>query len=365
MVNAKSGVPHLSALQPQTIGTDDFSAVLIVVPCLNEAANLPRLLDQLVNDTPGALVVVADGGSVDGSRAIVTARAASCGAVVLMENDARIQSAAVNTAVARFGDGYRWLVRVDAHCTYPSGFVESLLTAADAQGADSVVVPMLTSGSGCFQQAVAAAQNSLLGTGGSAHRHVKKGSFVEHGHHALMSIDFFRRVGGYDASFSHNEDAELDHRLSEAGARIWLEPLAAVTYFPRDTAKALFLQYRNYGGGRARTVAKHRLKLRLRQVLPLMVMPVVGVAMLGLAISPIQSVGLLLVVPALVWAGAALGYGIVLGMRRRHLCAAAAGVAAMIMHFAWSLGYWQGLTRRRRSTMAFWSKMNSEPGLRG
>jgi succinoglycan biosynthesis protein ExoA len=352
VISAKSGVPPLSAVQLQTFGPDDFSKVLIVVPCLNEAANLPRLLDQFVSDTPGALVVVADGGSDDGSRAIVTARAAACGAVVLIENDARIQSAGVNAAVARFGDGCRWLVRVDAHCTYPSGFVESLLTAADAQSADSVVVPMITSGSGCFQQAVAAAQNSLLGTGGSAHRHVKSGSFVDHGHHALMSIDIFRRVGGYDPTFSHNEDSELDHRLGEAGARIWLEPLAAVTYSPRDTAKALYLQYRNYGGGRARTVGKHRLKLRLRQVLPLMVMPVVAAAMLGLAISPIESVGLLLVIPTLVWVGAAVGYGIVLGMRRRSLCAAAAGVAAVIMHFAWSLGYWQGLTRRRRSRMA-------------
>ena len=32
-----------------------------------------------------------------------------------------------------------------------------------------------------------------------------------------MRIAAFRGVGGYDESFSHNEDAELDYRLRQAG----------------------------------------------------------------------------------------------------------------------------------------------------
>ncbi len=329
--------------RPDATRYHDFSDVLIVIPCLDEAANLPRLLRQFRQHAPGAMIVVADGGSRDGSQAIVAAIADKCDMVRLMHNPARIQSAAINAAVAHFGDGRRWLVRVDAHCTYPDDFVAMLLAAASAQSAESVVVPMETRGAGCFQQAVAAAQNSVLGTGGSAHRHVRAGRFVDHGHHALMAIDSFRQVGGYDPGFSHNEDAELDHRLGGAGAKIWLEPQAAVTYLPRATAAALFRQYRNYGRGRARTVAKHRLRLRLRQFLPLMIMPVVMAAMAAMVISPVNSCLLVLALPALVWAVAALGYGLILGVRQRSACAAGAGVAAMIMHFAWSLGYWQTL----------------------
>ena len=37
-----------------------------------------------------------------------------------------------------------------------------------------------------------------------------------------MRIAAFRAVGGYDESFSHNEDAELDYRLRQAGYRIWM-----------------------------------------------------------------------------------------------------------------------------------------------
>jgi rSAM/selenodomain-associated transferase 2 len=47
-------------------------AVSIVVPVLDEAARLPGLLERLHRDLPGCEVVVVDGGSTDGSAALVT-----------------------------------------------------------------------------------------------------------------------------------------------------------------------------------------------------------------------------------------------------------------------------------------------------
>lgn len=43
----------------------------IVIPTLNEAANLERLLPELVRICPGAEVIVADGGSADGTADVV------------------------------------------------------------------------------------------------------------------------------------------------------------------------------------------------------------------------------------------------------------------------------------------------------
>ncbi|MBB6226444.1 glycosyltransferase family 2 protein [Polymorphobacter multimanifer] len=321
----------------------DGSGILVVVPCLDEAETLPDLLPRLVAETPGALIVVADGGSRDGSQAIVAEIAAKSPSVRLLDNPRRIQSAGINLAVETFGAGREWLVRVDAHCDYPPYYVARLLAAARQHGADSVVVPMTTAGQGCFQQAAAAAQNSVLGTGGAAHRHLGAGRFVEHGHHALMKLDRFVAVGGYDPGFSHNEDAELDVRLGAAGARLWLEPGAALVYAPRRTPRALLRQYFNYGQGRARTVAKHRLRLRMRQRLPLVIAPLVGLAVLGVALVPILPAMALLAVPMLAWALLAIGYGIALGIGSRSKCIAMAGLAAMIMHIGWSAGYWRRL----------------------
>jgi len=46
----------------------------IVIPALNEAANLSRLLPDLARDCPGADIVVVDGGSGDDTAAVVARR---------------------------------------------------------------------------------------------------------------------------------------------------------------------------------------------------------------------------------------------------------------------------------------------------
>lgn len=306
--------------------------LLIVIPCLNEEANLPRLLGQLTSEAAGADVVVADGGSTDGSRAIIRDYQRSHPNLHLIDNPRRIQSAGVNLAVTRMGRGKTWLLRIDAHCDYPPDYLAGLLDAAERQNASSVVVPMVTRGRQCFQRACAHAQNSLIGTGGSPHRHLGEGRYVDHGHHALMRIDLFLAVGGYRESQSHNEDAELDLRLQAAGGRIWLEPSQAIIYHPRKTPMALLRQYFRYGDGRARTMRLHGTRLKARQALPLLVP--VAIAMLPLALAhPVFSL------PALGWASVCLLYGLLIGIKARSSCAAASGIAAMIMHLGWGTGY--------------------------
>lgn len=313
--------------------------VLIVIPCLNEERHLPVLLRQLLGEAHGALIVVADGGSTDRSRAIVLDLALGRDDLVLIDNPQQVQSAAVNLAARRFGAGRRWLVRVDAHAVYPEGYVDRLKLAAAAKGATSVVVPMVSAGEGGFQKAAAVAQNSVLGTGGAPHRHMGEGRWVDHGHHALFDLGLFRAVGGYDEQFAFNEDAELDRRLLAAGGRLWLEPLAAITYFPRGSIGALFRQYRNYGAGRARNLRRHPAPIKLRQALPLMIAPAVGMGLLGLVLAVLWLPALLMAVPMAFWLCATLSAGFLLGLQERQVCAAGAGLAAATMHLGWSLGY--------------------------
>ena len=103
---------------------------------------------------------------------------------------------------------------------------------------------MRSEGENCFQRAAAVAQNSVLGTGGAAHRRSGEEGFVDHGHHALFDLKQFDSVGGYDDTLSHNEDAEFDIRLTRAGGRIWLTRAIEVTYFPRSHPLALYRQIR-------------------------------------------------------------------------------------------------------------------------
>lgn len=324
---------------------------LVVIPCLNEAAHIGPLLDRLRGeaDRVPLQIVVADGGSTDATRAIVEAVAAEDPRVVLMDNPGRLQSAGVNAAVERFAAGMTHIIRVDAHSDYPADYCWQLLAEAAASGADSVVVSMRTEGSGPFQRGVAAAQNSVLATGGSAHRKPTSGRFVDHGHHALMRTEAFRAVNGYDPTFSHNEDAEFDHRLARHGGRIWLTDRVDVAYTPRDTVSRLFRQYLNYGRGRARTILKHRMKPKLRQVAPALVVPAVAAAVAGLGAARFAGAWAALVAaPVVLWALVCLCGGLALAFRARDAAVAWAGPAAMVMHFAWSAGFIEQVLLRGR-----------------
>ncbi|PZX52886.1 succinoglycan biosynthesis protein ExoA [Cereibacter changlensis] len=317
--------------------------VLIVIPTLNEAAHIGGLLDSLLPfaQRSAARIIVADGGSSDDTARIVAERAAIEPAITLLDNPRRLQSAAVNLAVERFGAEADWLIRIDAHAAYPTDYCETLLAEAEATGADSVVVGMRAVGSGFWQGLIAAAQNSRLGNGGSAHRMAPQGRFVEHGHHALMRIAAFRAVGGYDESFSHNEDAELDLRLRAAGYRIWLTPKTRLDYFPRRTIPALIRQYYLFGKGRARNLQKHRNRPGLRQMLVAALMP----ALLAAVLTPLSPVFAL---PLLLWlVGCTVG-GVAIARQTGDPGALLSGLAAGVMHAAWSAGFWTQMLGLKR-----------------
>lgn len=323
-------------------------SVLIVVPTLNEAAHIASVIDGLEgflqrrqHHGTRARLVIADGGSTDGTQEIVRDRIAAFPQfdIRLMANPARIQSAGINAACARFGDDMDWLLRLDAHSSYPDNFIDILMDEAQKNSVASVVVSMNAVGTTPMQRIIALTQNTRLGNGGSAHRLAGTGRFVDHGHHALMRLDAFRSVGGYDESFSHNEDAELDLRLTQAGYRIWLTSRTKLTYFPRPSLVSLFRQYLNFGRGRARTVLKHQLRPRLRQLVMISVAPAVALA----ALTPFEA---LFALPAALWLLACLIGGTSLAVGRSDPSALGTVPIAATMHLGWSLGFWRQILLR-------------------
>lgn len=321
-------MPHPLAAVPPAVP-------LVVIPCLNEAPHIARVTQQMLRAVApfGGMVAVVDGGSTDGTRAIVADLARENAALRLLDNPARRQASAVNAAVAAYGAAHTHLIRVDAHSLYPDDFVAVLLAEAQATRAASVVVGMIAAGDSGLQRLNAETQNARIGNGGSAHRARGTGAFVDHGHHALMEIAAFRAVGGYDPDFTHNEDAELDHRLRRAGYDIWLTGRTAITYFPRSALPALARQYFNFGRGRAANLIKHRARPRLRQLAVISVGPMLVAAWLA-------PLALFLSVPALVWTLAVLSGGAAQAVARGSAVLLLSGPVAMLMHLCWSMGFW-------------------------
>jgi succinoglycan biosynthesis protein ExoA len=319
------------------------SDVLVVVPTLNEEAHIEACLRSLLNGDvrlSEVLIVVADGGSSDRTRTIVRNFAIEFPNVVLLHNPKRLQSAAINLAARTYSAGRRFMVRCDAHAIYPPDYVLQIAESLARRGVASLVVPMDAQGKTCFQKANAWIVDTPLGSGGSAHRGGRKSMFVDHGHHAGFDLKTFLHVGGYDESFSHNEDAEFDKRLAGSGGRIFLDADIRLSYMPRATIGSLARQYFNYGKGRARTILKHREVPKLRQLIP----PAALIAcVLGVALAPLTPWSLILPGGYL---AVLVGASLALAIAKRSACGLLTGVASATMHMSWSAGFLKQLLLR-------------------
>ncbi len=319
------------------LGAVEPGNVLVVLPALNEVEHIESCLQSLMRPTHWMLhctVVVADGGSTDGTQDIVLRLKRTYPNLHLQHNPHRLQSAGVNAAVTHLSKPcHKLLVRCDVHAIYPAGYVQALAREHARVKSASVVTAMDATGQGGFQKAAAWIVDTPLGSGGSAHRGGQKAQYVDHGHHAAFDIDWFRRVGGYDPAISHNEDAEYDMRLTQSGGKIWLTDQTRIAYVMRPTLGAVWRQYWNYGHGRANTLLKHSARPRLRQLAPVLNLLVLLVSACAM---PFTSLGL--VWPSL-YTGVLLVTSLIAAVLLRSGEGLWAGLALGAMHIAWALGF--------------------------
>ena len=109
-------------------------------------------------------IVVADGGSTDGTRSLVSTFAK----VRVVDNPRRIRPAGLNAAIgAASGD---IIVRVDSRTALASDYVERCVSALERSGAAIVGGQMRYETHGARQRGIVAAMTSRLGAGPAAFR---------------------------------------------------------------------------------------------------------------------------------------------------------------------------------------------------
>jgi succinoglycan biosynthesis protein ExoA len=310
--------------------------ISLIIPTFNEALHIKRVVEQVCPAEYDYEIIVVDGGSTDGTLDVI--KALGNERVRVINNPRKIQSAGVNLAVSASDPRSRFFVRIDAHCTYPAGWVDAVIGHLKNTGATSVVVTMDTQAddvSNETQVAIACAQNSMLGNGGSVHRNKSAESrYVDHGHHAGFLKEFFLSNGGYDDSFSVNEDAEYDQRTSMNGAKVWLAVDCGIVYHPRNTFVKLATQYFRYGYGRCATILKHRSKPKVRQMLP------VCVALSAICALVLQAWSYVFLAPFLFYLLSVFALSIAqFGYRMHRLFPLRVGAAIVAMHLMWGFGF--------------------------
>jgi glycosyltransferase involved in cell wall biosynthesis len=317
--------------------------VSVIVPMLNEAAWIDGCLDSLLSgEYPPARVevLVVDGGSTDGSRALVEARTERDPRVRLLDNPKRIAAAAMNRGVAEArGDV---IVRADAHTTYASDYVAACVRVLERTGAAAVGGPQRAVGSTPVERAIAVATTSRFGVGDARFR-LNVGPSAGAGRAEetdTVYLGAWRRdtllaAGGFDETLPVNEDYELNHRLRAAGGRVVLSPEIRSEYHVRPSLAALARQYFRYGRGKADMLRRHPRSLRWRQAAA----PALVAGLAASAVLARRRPGLASTIP-LAYVAANLVESVRAGGPLPALPAAYA-----TMHLAWGAGFWAGVLR--------------------
>lgn len=316
----------------------------IVIPCLDEERHIERALRAAMGQRyPAALVeiLVCDGGSRDGTRAIVARLGREDPRVSLVENPARLPSAGLNAGIRRARGEV--IVRLDAHADYAPDYMSAAIDALRRTGASIAGGAARARAEGGFQRALAAALTSPLGVGGSAYRDAAREGFVESVWGGAFRREVFERVGLFDGGARANEDAELCQRVVEAGGGVYLTREAIAYYYPRASLGALARQYFGYGQGRARTLIRRRRLLSPRPLVPFaLVTALLAGALLAAAVPgswPLLAAGVAVYLALVMFEAARVA-------RRTELALfPALALIFPTMHLCHGAGVWAGLWR--------------------
>ncbi len=316
---------------------DTWPDVDVVMPIRNEADHLADAVASVrAQSYPGRLrIFLGVGPSTDGTERIADDLAAGTDDVVVVDNPSGRTPSGLNAAI-RAGDA-PIVVRVDGHSALSAGYVRRAVEILRDTGAVNVGGVQRPEPTSPFEQAVADATTSWLGTGGASYRVGSRAADVDTVYLGVFERTALEAVGLFDERLVRNQDYELNIRLRYAGGTVRFDPTLSVGYRPRSSWSALGAQYYEYGWWKAEVLRLHPDSLKLRQLVP-------PVGVLGVLLS--------LVVcrrwppAALVPTAYALAIGTAVAPAERR-----ARVAAVLttIHGCWTIGLLRSLVKRAGS----------------
>lgn len=352
----------LTALKP--IPQSGRGLVSIVMPCRNAARYIRQCLDSVLSNgypLDRLEVLVVDGGSEDGTVAIVHEYARQHRCVRLLHNPRRIIPAGLNLGIrAARGDV---IMRMDVHATYGPGYIERCVAALRDQSADNVggVWVVAPTRSGVVAQAIAITLSHYFGIGDALYRPGTMRSIeADTVPFGCYRRDVFDRIGYFDENLQRGEDMEFNRRLKAAGGRILLVPEAVCYYHPRSTLLT-FLRHNFWNGIWVLYPLRYgRVAFSLRHVIP-------GVFITALLASLTAGVFWrpMLAVAGLVfgaYAAVSIQQGLLLAWTRRAwYLGAVLPVTFAALHLAYGLGTVAGLlgVLGRRNFWRGWGEMGT------
>ncbi len=253
----------LAALEEQPL-------VSVIIASLNEERFIGGCLESLSRqDYPASALelLVADGGSEDGTRGLVAeAQARSRIPIVLLHNPGRDAPSGFNTGLTRARGAV--IIIFSAHAIAEPDFVRANVEALRETNAAAVGGPIITRGEGRLGRAVAAAVSHPFGVGNARFRYSKSAGFVDTIAFAAYRRECFDVVGGFRTDRVLAVDDFFNYEVRKAGGQLFLTPAVRSTYFSRSTPGKLFRQYFGYGRAKGRAMTETPGSILPRHLVP-------------------------------------------------------------------------------------------------
>jgi len=242
--------------------------VSVVMPCYNEGKFIKKSLESLVDDyfLKNCEIIIVDGMSSDGTREIVKSLKKKGLRLKLLKNEKKFQVYGLNLGISEAKGEI--IIRADAHCLYPPGYIKKCVELLTKTGASNVGGIMLPQGVSTDQKAISLAFRHPVGVGDAKWHLGNFNGYVDTVYLGTFWKKLFDEIGLYDTNCKTNEDAELNLRILKVGKKIYLDSSIKVIYFPRESLRKLAKQYFKYGRGRSYVTLKHRKITSLRQLGP-------------------------------------------------------------------------------------------------
>lgn len=220
--------------------------VAVVIPTYNEELYIENCIESVRNQSfpfEEMDVMIVDGRSTDGTREIVQKMSEHWPNVRLLDNPGKIQSIAFNIGVASSTAPY--IVRLDAHVSYDSLYVEKCLCHLHSMpiiGDVGGICLTQTKRKGLLPEANSILCQSRFGIGGASFRVGAKAGYVDTVPFGAFPRTVINEVGGMREDMARAEDNEYVNRIKKAGYKIFLDPEIISTYYARDTFSGLIRQ---------------------------------------------------------------------------------------------------------------------------
>lgn len=254
----------------------------VVMPIRNEADHLETAIESVRSqEYPGRLrIILGVGPSNDDTQALAAEFARNDADLDVVDNPTGKTPSALNAAI-RAGSA-PVVVRVDGHSQLSAGYVRRAVEILRETGASNVGGIQRPEPTTPFEQAVADATTSLLGTGGASYRTGQTAKSVDTVYLGCFDRAAIEAVGLFNETLIRNQDYELNIRLRQAGGTVWFDPALSVGYRPRSTWSKLARQYYEYGWWKSVVLRLHPDSLRVRQLAaPSGVIAVLAAAVIG------------------------------------------------------------------------------------